>query len=231
MWSFDDGKKLRRSVSPRPPGSSYLQFEPSGFTLRDDPSRQLRHRRALEGPRRRRPLRADPLSERHARRRAHLLRRARAAARVRARLQRVVARLLQAVRRTPDPAGDHPDHRRRRRDPRAQWAIKSGHKGALIATFPNGGYEPKPDGRTASGRSRRRPSSRSASTSAASATPGCSRRSSRARSASSPARADRRPAPTRSARRCSVLFSGVLRAVPAAALRDRRRRTSAGSRP
>ena len=145
VWSFDDGKKLRPLGLTATAGLSYLQFRPSGLHYEVDPTGQLRHGRATQGSRRRRALRAGPLSQRHARRRAHLQRRPRAAVRLRARLQRVAARVLRAVGRPSGAAGDHSHDGDRRRRRRAQWAIKHGHKGALIATFPNGTYETDAD--------------------------------------------------------------------------------------
>ena len=80
-----------RSASPPPPASATCSFAPPGMRYESIRPGSFDTAARLQGPRRRRHLRAAPLPERHPRRRPHLQRRPRAAVRLRARLQRVAA--------------------------------------------------------------------------------------------------------------------------------------------
>ena len=65
-------------------------------------------------------------------------------------------------------AGDHPHDGTRRRDRRARHALKNGHRGAMISSFPNGSLVPERRRRAVLGARAGGRASRSACTSAAS---------------------------------------------------------------
>ena len=144
VWSFDDGKKLRPLGLTATAGLSYLQFRPSG--LRYDAIRPG----SFDTAARLKDLDADGLyaqilypSVTLAGARTYTDDRELQCACVRAYNEWLVefcapsgGRLVpQAI--IPTTGVDDAVAE-------LQWAIKHGHKGALIATFPNGTYEPAP---------------------------------------------------------------------------------------
>ena len=95
LWLFDGGKERWPVGLTATAGLSYFQYQPlwAAPTRPCGPAAST-PKPASRGPRRRRHLRPGALSERHPQGRAGLLRRPRAPARLRARLQRVAARVL-----------------------------------------------------------------------------------------------------------------------------------------
>ena len=92
--------------------------------LRVDAAGKLRHQGAPRRHGHRRDVPAGALPERDPARRQDLRLRARAAGRVRARLQRLARRVLRGLRRSPHRPG-HPAHHRRRRHRRRDEALPS----------------------------------------------------------------------------------------------------------
>ena len=231
VWSFDDGKKLRPLGLTATAGLSYLQFRPSGCsydTIRPG---------SFDTAARLDDLDADGIyaqvlypSVTLAGARTYSDERELQCACVRAYNEW----LLEFCGRRAAASSRRRSSRRPASPTRVaelEWAIEHGHRGALIATFPNGTYETDGRRRPLLGASRRKPSSRSASTSAASARAGL-QPVMHAEHARLPRRRRRLEgrAPTRCRRRPRCCSRGACEQVPAPRASSSSRATSAGSR-
>ena len=118
-WSFEDGTWTRPLGLSATAGPRRDAVPVRGHAVRGHAAGVLRTQGAARGSRRRRHRRAGHLPVDRARRRTPVHQGPRAAARLRARLQRVAGRLLHRLRRPARRHGDHAHHRRRRRGRRA----------------------------------------------------------------------------------------------------------------
>ena len=106
-WVFDDGKMRMHVGLTAMAGRSFLDYANKNVTYAEMRPGKLGHAGAPARSRRRRHLGSGAVPEHHAHRREDLRRRTRAAARLRARLQRVAARHVRRLGRAADPPGDH----------------------------------------------------------------------------------------------------------------------------